>query len=328
MRILIVFGSRRGGSKGIAERIAVTLIEAGHHVDLRAGEQLDGLGGYDAAIVGAGLYAGRWVRSARRFVERHVAELRQMPVWMFSSGPLDDSASNATIAATAQVARLMTRIGARGHATFGGALPADSKGFIARALVQQGHAGDFRDMDAVTRWAREIAEQLASVTVMVTARPTAAERPVRLALVGLCWFTGVTAAIGGVPLTIHPHESMPTTLLAGTPFADFLVPGLLLTGVVGLGNLLAGTLVLRRHRIGELAAVAAGVALTTWIVVQVLMIGASHWLQALYLTVGVITIAGAAWLDRRRRGSLRERQTATADQPRPIRQVPTPAITS
>ena len=94
MHILIAHGSKYGGTKGLANQIAATLREiGGHTVDVRRGFELDGLGGYDAVIVGGGLYAGRWHRHARRFVMRHVDELRCMPVWMFSSGPLDHSAS-------------------------------------------------------------------------------------------------------------------------------------------------------------------------------------------------------------------------------------------
>ena len=326
MRILIAFGSKHGGSEGIAEHIAETLREAGHEVVVRPSERLDGVAGFDTAIVGAGLYAGRWVRSARRLIERNVPELRRMPVWMFSSGPLDDSARDAAIPPTSSVARLMKRIGARGHVTFGGRLAENSKGFIARALVEQGKAGDFRDLYVVAAWARGIASELERMPALelVSAPASRVERPLRLAIAGLCSFTGVTALIGGVPMVLAPDggESMRLTMLEGSPFHSFLVPGLLLAGVVGLLNLIAGTLVLRRHAAGELAGVAAGVALTTWIVVQVLMLGPVHWLQALYAGIGLLTITGAAWLERLRHPRARRAQLRT------IRQVPTPAITS
>jgi menaquinone-dependent protoporphyrinogen oxidase len=328
MRILITSGSKHGGSQEIAQRVALTLAVAGHRVEVRSPGQVDGLDGYDAVIVGAGLYAGRWVRSARRFVERHESELRRVPVWMFSSGPLDDSARLEAIPPTAAVARLMKRVGARGHVTFGGRLAPDSKGFIARALVQQGHAGDFRDMAAISEWARGIAGELASMAPTRTAPQPAAVRPLRRALAGLCWFSGVTAVAGGVQLMLQPKgsELMSMATLAGTPFASFFVPGLLLAGIVGLANLVAGTLLVRRHRAGELATFGAGLSLTTWIVVQVLLIGGGQWLQALYFTLGLATMVGAGWLAHLRQGVLQQREHSV--QPRPIRQVPTPAITS
>jgi menaquinone-dependent protoporphyrinogen oxidase len=54
-------------------------------------------------------------------VNRHVSRLRTLPVWFFSSGPLDDSADRDEIPAPAQVAVLAERIGAKGHVTFGAA---------------------------------------------------------------------------------------------------------------------------------------------------------------------------------------------------------------
>ncbi|MBB5815647.1 hypothetical protein RFN52_36505 [Streptomyces collinus] len=43
-------------------------------------------------------------------------------VWLFSSGPLDPSASERDIPPAPGVQRVMNRIGPRGHVTFGGRL--------------------------------------------------------------------------------------------------------------------------------------------------------------------------------------------------------------
>ena len=72
-------------------------------------------------------------------------------------------------------------------------------------------------------------------------RRTSAFR-VRL-LIGLELVTGVAAVIGGVLLTIAPDGSLMAAdpvALAGSPFADYRVPGLLLAIFVGGGYLLAG----------------------------------------------------------------------------------------
>jgi menaquinone-dependent protoporphyrinogen oxidase len=55
---------------------------------------------------------------------------------------------------------LASRIGARGHRTFGGRLDENAKGFIARAMVRNGRGGDFRDRALISAWAREIAAAL------------------------------------------------------------------------------------------------------------------------------------------------------------------------
>jgi menaquinone-dependent protoporphyrinogen oxidase len=82
---------------------------------------------------------------------------------MVSSGPLDDSASKAAIPPVPQVAKLMSRLGVRGHVTFGGRLASDAKGFPASAMAKT-RAGDWRDTAEVQRWAATIAHELAEVT--------------------------------------------------------------------------------------------------------------------------------------------------------------------
>src|SRR5688572_1138025 len=139
MRVLVTWGSERGGTEGIARILAEALRRDGIDVEARPPERASPAG-FDAVIVGGALYANRWHRKARRFVRRHLEALRRVPVWFFSSGPLDDSAEHDEIAATNQVAAMMARVGARGHVTFGGRLERDAKGFAARAMAKE-HGG-------------------------------------------------------------------------------------------------------------------------------------------------------------------------------------------
>jgi hypothetical protein len=76
---------------------------------------------------------------------------------------------------------------------------------------------------------------------------------------------------------------MPVGLLRQTPFASFLVPGLLLLLVIGIGNLVAGILVVRRARGASTAAFAGGMALLTWILTQMILLRTAHWLPLTYL---------------------------------------------
>ncbi len=115
VRVLVAYGSRRGGTAEIAARIAGVLRDRGFEVDCARAASIGAVSRYDAVILGGGLYASRWVREARRFVARHATALRAREVWMFSSGPLDDAARGGDVAATRQVAGLMAKIGARGH---------------------------------------------------------------------------------------------------------------------------------------------------------------------------------------------------------------------
>ncbi len=159
MKILIVYGSKMEGTSGIASMLGTALMTCGVHADVVRAEDAVPPRSYDAVIVGSGLYAGRWRHPARQFVTRNTKTLLEIPTWFFSSGPLDDSARAHDIPATRQVTRLMGRVGARGHMTFGGRLLPDAKGFPASSMART-HAGDWRDPEQIKEWARRIVEEL------------------------------------------------------------------------------------------------------------------------------------------------------------------------
>jgi menaquinone-dependent protoporphyrinogen oxidase len=159
MRVLVSWGSQRGGTEGIAQTIGEELKREGSDVVLSPASAVNDLRGYDAVIVGGSVYANRWHRDAYRLVARNVAALRRIPVWLFSSGPLDESADRGDIAPPPQVSVLMERIGAQGHATFGGRLLADAKGFPAAAMAKK-VSGDWRNPDHVRAWTADVARAI------------------------------------------------------------------------------------------------------------------------------------------------------------------------
>ena len=83
MRVLVTWGSKRGGTEGIARIVGDTLRAQGLDVDLIAARDALRASRFEAVIVGGALYAGRWHRAARRFVVRRQRELRAVPVWFF-----------------------------------------------------------------------------------------------------------------------------------------------------------------------------------------------------------------------------------------------------
>lgn len=158
MTILVTYGSKRGGTEGLAQMVADGLRAEGFVVEVVPARTAKPEN-YEAVIVGGALYALRWHRDARRFVKRHTEALRQRPTYLFSSGPLDDSAAKGDIAPVKGVQVLMRRIGARGHVTFGGRLSPAAKGFPASAMAKK-NAGDWRDPDQVRAYAHRLASEL------------------------------------------------------------------------------------------------------------------------------------------------------------------------
>jgi menaquinone-dependent protoporphyrinogen oxidase len=136
------------------------LARHGISVDVRSAATAPPPGSYGVVVVGGALYNGRWHRDARVYIRRHRDELRHVPVWLFSSGPLGEAGLHAEdVDPTTQVRALGQQIGARGHVTFGGRLDPDTSGLLARAMARS-QAGDWHDPDQVARWVDEIAADL------------------------------------------------------------------------------------------------------------------------------------------------------------------------
>lgn len=161
-RLLIAYGSKHGATQGIAEELGEELRSKGVDAVVIPADRVSDVSDYDGVILGGAVYAGRWHVEARRCARRHAAELRKRSVWLFSSGPVDDSAERRDIPPVRGVARWMQRLGAREHITFGGALTEHTPGLIAHSMVRHGKGGDFRNPERIRRWADHIASQLGS----------------------------------------------------------------------------------------------------------------------------------------------------------------------
>jgi len=106
-------------------------------------------------------------------------------------------------------------------------------------------------------------------------------------------FLAVSAVFGGGMLVLDPTGAsmeLPLSWLEGTPFNDYLVPGLVLLGVLGLGSFVTVYGILRRTDWAWHAAVGLGLALVTWIVVQIALIRLFHWLHVLYGGLGLLLV--------------------------------------
>jgi len=91
---------------------------------------------------------------------RRGTALRVVHGWMFSSGPLDASASEREIPPVPGVKKAMVELDARDHVTFGGCLEEGAKGWVARMILRNGKGGDFRDFTAIETWAAHVADEL------------------------------------------------------------------------------------------------------------------------------------------------------------------------
>lgn len=172
MTVLVTYASKHGATKGIAERIAHDLNQAGVAADLQPVETTGDVAGYDGFVIGSAAYASHWMKAARSFVRDHQKVLSEHPVWLFSSGPLGTDKTDAEgrdvreAARPAEIAEFTESIHPRGEHVFFGALDPKKLTFAERVVrsMPAGRKlmpeGDFRDWDDVDDWSRTIAAEV------------------------------------------------------------------------------------------------------------------------------------------------------------------------
>lgn len=163
MHVLVVVASRHGATDDIGYAISEVVSERGHVVDVVQPAEVTSLAGVDAVVLGSAVYMGQWLEPARDLVHRLGAELRGLPVWAFSSGPVGEDAVPA--ASTLRVGGVLDEVRPLDHQVFAGALDRSVLTLRERSVAQMVGApeGDFRDFARIGRWAGDIADTLAAV---------------------------------------------------------------------------------------------------------------------------------------------------------------------
>jgi menaquinone-dependent protoporphyrinogen oxidase len=188
-RILVVYGSRHGGTRGIADRIGEVLRAEGIEATVAPADEAGSAASADAFVVGSGVYMGSWLNEPLDFMRRNLTMLAARPTWLFSSGPLPGStrevpdADPVTVAlgpvegpgsgGRRKVEELAATIHPRDHAVFLGAFDPDdppkaiSERFVRLLPISSKilPPGDFRNWDAIEAWAKEIAAAMAPAAV-------------------------------------------------------------------------------------------------------------------------------------------------------------------
>jgi hypothetical protein len=122
--------------------------------------------------------------------------------------------------------------------------------------------------------------------------------PGKLCVTLLC-VLGFGALAGGIALIARPDGSVmqfDVGLLGGSPFADYLIPGMILAGLFGIGSLAVAGMGLAHRPIAPFLAFAIGCAQTIWIVVELAIIKEISFLHPTFFVVGLlIAVTAVAW---------------------------------
>ena len=111
-------------------------------------------------------------------------------------------------------------------------------------------------------------------------------------------FVALTAVFGGITLAMGV-DKFPAAWLVGTPFRSYLIPGLILTIVVGGSAVVATIGTLRKAAAGALTSMLAGAILLGWLAGERLILPSAafptqfSWLEDIYIAAGLMMIAPA-----------------------------------
>lgn len=109
----------------------------------------------------------------------------------------------------------------------------------------------------------------------------------------LLLFNGISALFGGYVLIDDPTGGgmqMPVELMKTGPFKDYLIPGIYLFSVLGVGSLLALAMLIFNVRYHARAVFLEGIATIIWIVTQMIIVQDIVLLQIVYLSVGAVLV--------------------------------------
>jgi menaquinone-dependent protoporphyrinogen oxidase len=174
-KILVVYATRYGSTQEVAAAIADTLRDHQLEVSLREARDVRTLEGYDAVILGAPLYVGKWHKDAHQFLRRHESVLMRKPVAIFALGPINDDEQEILGSRVQLDTELKQYSWLKPVATemFVGKYDPSKFHFFDRLIahmpaspIYKLPASDHRDWVAIRTWATDLAQTLESMPVI------------------------------------------------------------------------------------------------------------------------------------------------------------------
>ena len=174
MKALVIYGTRGGATRQIAEAIGEELGRQGYTAAVRNAKETGGLdvGEYDLIVVGSSVIMTMWKRQATAFLKRNVRALASKKVALFSSGLAggDPALADYCRQRMEKVAAKFPSIKPIGLAYFGSYLDFASKsridrffGAVKKDMEKKGFDTsrpiDQRDWTAIRAWARSLADR-------------------------------------------------------------------------------------------------------------------------------------------------------------------------
>ncbi len=163
-KVLVVYGTKTGCTKGIAEKVGEVLSAAGVSVDVVAAGEKPDPATYDAIVVGSGVRASNWHGAVKSWVASNADALKMKPVAFFTACLTMASESDKADVVRAYTDPLIAETGVTpiDIGLFAGMNQPKTFSLPERLIMKAMKApeGDFRDFEAVGVWAEALAQKL------------------------------------------------------------------------------------------------------------------------------------------------------------------------
>jgi hypothetical protein len=103
-------------------------------------------------------------------------------------------------------------------------------------------------------------------------------------------FVGIGALFGGIMALVDPSGTLygaPTDMMKIGPFTNFLIPGLFLFFVLGLGHIISFIFMKRKLRFHVYVSGGAGCILMAWILIQCYILQAIALIHVIFFLIGL-----------------------------------------
>jgi menaquinone-dependent protoporphyrinogen oxidase len=173
MKALIIYGTRGGSTKQIADEIGKVLDEQGYAVTVEDAKRSRGIdvNAYDLVVVGSSVWATYWKWQASRFLKRNAKKLAGKKVALFSSGLAGGDPAHVDDARKSieKTAAKFPTIKPLALAYFGGLIEFEHPPLLARPFatamkkdlekkgMDTSKPYDTRDFNAIRTWAADVA---------------------------------------------------------------------------------------------------------------------------------------------------------------------------
>jgi menaquinone-dependent protoporphyrinogen oxidase len=168
--VLVAYASKHGSTAEIAQVIGDTLGHNGFSVDVLSVEQVAMVRDYDAIVLGGSVYTGKWLKEAVNFLWTNSQSLRDIPLYIFSSGPIGegdpiDMMDGFTI--PNEIQDLTAEMNLRDVRVFHGKIDLRKLTLAELMLFKSvaARTGDYRKWDAIKLWAQHLSDELSKVKV-------------------------------------------------------------------------------------------------------------------------------------------------------------------